>query len=78
MALEQEVQVFRSSLHDLLGVGNVNEGRYAIVKGHEIGGPFEDYESALTAAYERFGPGPFLVKRIESVETVLHFTRDLR
>jgi hypothetical protein len=78
VALEQEIQVFRSHLHDLLGAGNVNEGRYAIVKGDVIAGPFEDYEAALAAAYERFGLGPFLVKKIETHDTVMFFARDIR
>jgi hypothetical protein len=78
MALEHELQVYRLNLIDMLGVNDVNEGKYTAIKGDEIIGPFPDYESSLDAAYKRFGIGGFLVKKIERVETVLHFSRDLR
>lgn len=77
MTLEYELNVFRSHLAEWLGHADANEGRYAIVKGDEVAGPFPDYETALGEAYKRFGLVSFLVKRIERVETVLHFTRDL-
>jgi hypothetical protein len=78
MGLEQELQVYRLHLIDMLGVNDANEGKYTAIKGSEIIGPFADYESALDAAYKRFGIGGFLVKKIEREETVLHFSRDLR
>ena len=66
------------NLAAMLGVNEVNKGKYTAIKGNEIIGPFDDYESALEGAYDRFGIGGFFVKKIERVETVLHFTRDLR
>ncbi len=78
MLLDHENEVFRSHLLELLGHAGENEGKYAIVKGDEIDGPFGDYESALRAAYERFGLVPFLVKKIERNETAMYFSRDLR
>ncbi len=78
MLLDHELQVYRSHLIELLGPDGVNEGKYIAIKADDIIGPFEDYESALKAAYDRFGTGGFLVKKIERVETILEFTRDLR
>jgi hypothetical protein len=78
MALEYEAKVYRTHLMDMLGVNDVNEGKFVVIKGDEISPPFETYEEALEAAYTRHGLGPFLIKRIERNETVLYFSRDLR
>ena len=78
MALEYEVQVYRAHLMDMLGVNDLNEGKFVVIKGDEISPPFETYDEALEAAYARHGLGPFLVKKIERNETVLYFSRDLR
>ena len=78
MALEHEVQVYRLHLIDLLGVNNVNEGKFTVVKGDEIRGPFATYEDALDFAYNTFGITSFLVKKIEAQETTLYFSREIR
>jgi hypothetical protein len=72
--LEREMAVYREKLGDLL----TDAGKYVVIKGEEIlPGGFDDYESALEAGYERFGPSPFLVKQIAPAEPILYFTRDL-
>jgi hypothetical protein len=74
MALEHEMGIYRANLTDLLA----NEGKYVVIKGDEIlPGRYDDYEAALAAGYDRFGPVAFLVKRIQKTEPVLYFTRDL-
>jgi hypothetical protein len=78
MTLDHELRVYQANLLELLGHAGENEGKFTAIKGDEIIGPFDDYESALEGAYERFGVGGFLVKKIERVETVLEFSRDLR
>jgi hypothetical protein len=77
MALETEMQVYRLHLLDLLGVNNINEGKYTVISGDRIRGPFETYESALDFGYSHYGLTPFLVKKIERNETVMYFSRDL-
>jgi hypothetical protein len=77
MALEEELQVYRLHLIDMLGVHDVNEGKYTVIKGDVIAGVWPTRQEALAAAYDRFGLGPFLVKKIERNETVLYFSRDL-
>jgi hypothetical protein len=78
MALEHEMGVYRAHLMDLLGVNDVNEGKYVVIKGDEIlPAAFDDYSAALAAGYDRFGPVSFLVKKVQRVEPVLYFTRDL-
>lgn len=78
MALEHELQVYRSHLMEILGDDCRNEGKFTVIKCDDISGPFKTYEDALEAAYEQHGLGPFLVKKIERNETVLFFSRDLR
>lgn len=72
--LEREMATYRKHLGDLLN----NEGRYIVVKEDEIlPGAFPTMEAALEAGYERYGPGPFLVKQICRTEPVLYYSRDI-
>jgi hypothetical protein len=77
MALEYELEIYRTHLMELLGVNNVNEGKFAVIKDKDLQGPFETYEAALEVGYERYGLNPFLVKKIERNETILYFSRPL-
>jgi hypothetical protein len=78
MALEYEAQIYRLHLIDMLGVNDINEGKFVVIKGDEVSPAYDTYEDALEAAYQRHGLGPFLIKRIERNETVLYFSRDLK
>lgn len=72
--LERELATYREHLSSLLA----NEGKYVVIKGEDfILSPFDTYDQALAAGYERFGPDPFLVKQIRQHEPIMHFTRDL-
>jgi len=75
MALENELQYYRLHLIDMLGVNDINEGKFAVIKGDDFQGAFESYEAALEAGYERYGLVPFLVKKIEREERVHYFSR---
>jgi hypothetical protein len=77
MALDEEIQVYRLHLIDMLGVNDVNEGKYTVIKGNDIQGPFPDYDSALEFGYDKHGLVPFLVKKIERNESVLYFSRPI-
>jgi hypothetical protein len=77
VVMEYEIQVFRTHLESMLGVDDVNEGKFAVVKDDRIDGPFDTYGQALEKAYGLHGLDPFLVKKIERSETVFHFTRSL-
>jgi hypothetical protein len=70
--LDREVRFYRSHLDDLLGPGDANEGRYVVIKGEDIAGVRDTFDEALSLGYGRFGLGPFLVKKIERIETVHH------
>jgi hypothetical protein len=73
MALEKELETFKRELPNLLA----QEGQFVVVSGDQIVGVYEAYQDALTAGYEKCGLTPFLVKKIQAVEQVRYFSRDL-
>ena len=76
MALERELSTYQAHLMEWLP----HEGKYVVVRGEEITGPYADYEAALKGGYERFGVVPFLVQKVHrpGAEPVQYFSRDLR
>ena len=73
MALEKELATYERKLPELLA----HEGKFVLVHGDEVHGLWDTYENALQAGYQQFGLTSFLVKRIQGVEQVLNFTRDV-
>ncbi len=73
MALEKELETFKRELPNLLS----QEGKFAVVCEDQIAGVYVSYEDALTVGYEKCGFKPFLVKKIQVVEQVQYFSRDL-
>lgn len=71
MALEKELNTYEMNKDDLLA----NAGKYVLIHVNKVAGVYDEYAKALEAGYQSFGVQPFLVKKIESVETVHHFTR---
>jgi hypothetical protein len=74
MALEREMATYKTHLMELLA----NEGKFVVVRGEGIDGPYDSYEEALSAGYEKYGLEPFLVKQISRDEPIQYFSRDLR
>ena len=73
MEFEQELDVYRRELPNLIE----HEGKFIVVFGESLIGIFSTYQDALTVGYQKCGLKPFLVKKIESVEQVQFFTRDI-
>jgi hypothetical protein len=73
MALETELETYKRELPGLLK----DEGHYVVVSGDKVVGTFASYEDALAIGYEKCGLKPFLVKKIQAVEQVQYFSRDL-
>jgi hypothetical protein len=73
MALEKELATYQQKLGELLA----HEGKFVLIHGDEVAGICGTYEEALKEGYGKFGLDPFLVKRIEWVEIVQCFTRDI-
>jgi hypothetical protein len=73
MALEHELATYRANLMEMLG----DEGKFVVIRGDEVLGVWPTYEKALGAGYDEYGLEPFLVKKIQRVEPVHYFSRDL-
>ncbi len=73
VALEKELATYQSKLQELLA----HEGKYVLIHGDEVAGFWDTYEDALQVGYQRFQLAPFLVKRIQAVEQIQFFSRDI-
>jgi hypothetical protein len=74
MALEQELATYKRELSGLLN----RSGKFVVIKGDKVLSTWETYADALQEGYRLFLLEPFLVKRIQTVEPVHHFTRDIK
>lgn len=73
-SLRQELKTYEREKPRLLGEG---EGKFALIKGDIVAGVWDTYEDAIQAGYTQFKLEPFLVKKIEAMERLHFFTRDL-
>lgn len=72
--LATELAHYRRILPSLLD----RSGEYAVIAGEDLLGTFSTWEDACKVGYAKVGVAkPFLVKRIEEVETVNYFTRNM-
>ena len=72
--LEKELATYERHREELV---LANEGKFVLIHGDAVAGVWDTYKDALASGYSQFGLEPFLVKRIEGIERVLCFTRDL-
>ena len=72
--LETESKKYEQELPNLLA----HEGKFILITGSEIVGIYDTYADALNVGYEKCGLKPFLVKKIQAVEEIQFFSRDLR
>jgi hypothetical protein len=68
VALERELEVYKSKLPELLA----NEGKYVLIHGDDVVDTYGTYEDAIKEGYAKFKLAPFLVKQIQSIEQI-HF-----
>lgn len=73
-ALEEEARYFYSHKSELV---RLFENRYVLIRGSEVIAAFDDFWSAVDAGFDRFGPTPFLAKRVLREEPHLFFPYDL-
>jgi len=71
MALEKELETYRSKLADL----KQHEGKFVLIQGDKVIDLFTSYDDALKEGYKQFGLTPFLVKQVHAIEPVFYFTR---
>lgn len=74
MALEKELALYEQELPNLLK----DEGKYVLIGGDRVVDVFSSYDDALKAGYKEFKLTAFLVKRIQQVQQVHFFTRDIQ
>ncbi len=72
-ALKQELETYKRALPKLLN----DQGKFVLISGDEVVGVYTAYEDALSIGYEKFGIKPFLIKKIESVDCLQYFSRDI-
>lgn len=53
------------------------EGKFVVLVGEEVEGPFDSFGDALRAGYRRFGHGPLYIKQLLTVEPVVEVSHDL-
>lgn len=74
MLFDIERRTYEDHLPDLLA----HVGKFVVILGKDVDGPFDTYAAALEAGYEKHGvEPPFLVKQISAVEPIQYFSREL-
>jgi hypothetical protein len=72
--LQQELETFEAHRAELLGQA---PGKFALVHSDQVAGIFDTEADAIREGYRQFGNVPFLVKRIEAVDTPERFVSNL-
>lgn len=71
-----EREIYEKEKERLLAEGN--GGKFVLIGKGKVVGVWDTYEDALKVAYQQFGIDTrFLVKRIESIEAIQFFSRDI-
>jgi hypothetical protein len=74
MSLERELETYERCRLEWLAQGQ--SGRWVVIRGEEVVGFFDDMESAVTAAYDRFGPDElFMVRQVAAEHKPIHSSR---
>ncbi|MCW8965495.1 MAG: hypothetical protein OQK82_02230 [Candidatus Pacearchaeota archaeon] len=72
--LSQEINTYNQNKENLL---KDNSGKFVLIKGNKIIGIYDTQNDAIKIGIDKFGNTPFLVKKIEEVESVQNFTSNL-
>lgn len=72
MALEKELETFRSKLQELKAE---HEGKFVLIHGDDLVDVFSTYDDAIKAGYAKFGLNPFLVKQVHALEQAQFVSR---
>jgi hypothetical protein len=71
MALEIEIERYKELLPELLPS---SEGKFAVIKGRDLIGVFDDMDEGYRAALDKYGVTHFLLRPIRAVEPMLDLT----
>ncbi len=72
--LSEELETYNKNKAELL---KESAGKYVLIKGKEIINIFDTQNDAIKVGIDKFGNTPFLVKKIEEVESKQNFTSNL-
>lgn len=72
--LDEELKTYEQKKEELL---RNYKGKYVLIKGSELVDIFETEKDAVRIGIEKFGNGPFLVKKIEEQEQTQNFASNL-
>jgi len=71
MVLETEIARYNELLPELLAS---SAGKFAVIKGNDLVGVFDDIDAGYSAALEKYGVTNFLLRPIRAKEPVLDLT----
>lgn len=69
--LAEELETYEKNKQNLL---RDNRGKYVLIKGKEVINVFDTQADAVKVGIDKFGNSPFLVKKIQEVDTPQNFT----
>lgn len=68
-SLTREIQTYEARKAELLREA---AGKYVLIRGEEVAGTFDDQMAAVRFGVRTYGVVPFLVRRIEEVESPIY------
>jgi hypothetical protein len=71
MALEIEIERYKELLPELLPS---SAGKFAVIKGRDLIGVFDDMDEGYRAALDKYGVTSFLLRPVRAVEPTLDLT----
>ena len=66
MIFEEELAAYQQALPDWVE----QEGKWVLIRGHEIAGIFDTREEAIDCGYKRYDLDQFMIKQIHQIEPV--------
>lgn len=72
--LEKELAKYEAERSNLLPT---TEGKFVLIRGDELAGPFDSFADAVKAGYAKFGNVPFLVKQVSLADSPINFVSNL-
>ncbi len=74
--LQSELDTYEAHRSEL--VDRHGAGKFVVIQGGSVVGVWDTYDDALKSAYQEFGVDtPFMVKKIEAIEGIQFFSRDI-
>lgn len=70
MALETELEYFKSKLPELL---KHYDGQYALIKGNKLLGTYTTFQEAYNAGVQELGNEEFLIRQVSESEPMANF-----